>query len=71
MSALEDELSPEDVAFWEAASVDIVKIHETYDPADEPLRLAITPDVCQECGATGACDYDASGRPMVHIPDDE
>lgn len=71
MSALEDEpLSQEDIEFWELAQVDILKIVETYDAADEPLRLAVTPDACQECGATGACDYDADGRPMVHIPDD-
>lgn len=71
MSAQEDELTPEEIAFWEQASVDIVKIAETYDPADEPLRLVVTPDACQDCGATGACDYDADGRPMMHIPDDE
>ena len=25
-----------------------------------------TGDSCDECGATGACAYDANGRPLIH-----
>lgn len=36
------------------------------DPAD---ALDLTP--CPECGASGACGYDADGRALIHALNDE
>jgi hypothetical protein len=52
---------------------------QDYDPDDDPnlpdraeyemeQRLA---DPCPECGQSGACAYDAEGRPMIHAVEDD
>ena len=52
---------------------------DDYDPDDDPnipeiaefelaTRLA---GPCPECGQVGACDYDAEGRPLIHVTDED
>lgn len=41
-----------------------------YDiPQDDWPSEATLGSPCEECGATGACAYDAQGRPMIHTTD--
>ena len=46
-----------------------------YDDEDDPnhdaLDLGLTADPCPECGAVGACGWDAEGRPMIHCTEEE
>lgn len=38
---------------------------------EEPDLPALVADPCRECGATGACAYDAEGRALIHAVDPE
>lgn len=54
-----------DNEFWE----------HVYPPEPEPELDDDQPEEqaerCPECGSTGACAYDADGRPLIHIRSDE
>lgn len=36
-----------------------------YSPPDRPALGPLT-EPCSECGAVGACAWDAEGRPLIH-----
>lgn len=54
-----------DDEFW--SHVFMRDVLPEFDPpevsGDEPIE---PDDECSECGAAGACAYDAEGRPMIH-----
>jgi hypothetical protein len=58
---LRDAMSDED--FW----AHVFKLDEEYDGPtyDEPALGPLT-EPCEECGAVGACAWDAEGRPLIH-----
>jgi hypothetical protein len=56
-----------DDEFWAYVSSDL----GTPLPFDEPadgLDDVDSGSPCPECGESGACAYDAEGRPMIHAP---
>lgn len=54
----------DDAEFWEH-----VFGQPTWDDDDAgpDLDAALNVGVCLECGSSGACGYDAEGRPMIHV----
>lgn len=64
-AALRDAMTDEE--FWQH-----VFGREGWDPEDwdddgpsDPIEARWT-NTCSECGALGACAYDAEGRPLIH-----
>lgn len=59
-----------DAEFWEHVLQPGQGPDYEFDVPDEiqMAELHLT-EPCLECGATGACGYDAEGRPMIHAID--
>ena len=59
-----------DPEFWERVLLGGKAPGPDYDiDLDDIEQMTSSP--CPECGQTGACAYDAEGRPMIHTTEDE
>jgi hypothetical protein len=56
-----------DAEFWERV-LGAGTHHEPddYDPSHEAVDSDVAASPCPECGASGACDWDSEGRPLIH-----
>lgn len=53
-----------DDEFWQHVADNLTEPYEPFD--DEPEVVSIYAGPCSECGESGACAYDAEGRPLFH-----
>lgn len=59
-----------DPEFWEHVLLGGKAPGPDYDiDLDDIEQMQGSP--CPECGQTGACAYDAEGRPMIHTTEDD
>lgn len=57
-----------DADFWDLIFVAPPDTDDDWDHPDEPV---VTYGPCPECGETGPCGYDAEGRPLMHLTNDD
>lgn len=63
-----------DEEFWQDVADDLQPwIGACPDADDSGLddSVAATRSPCPECGAPGACAWDADGRPLIHVSGDD
>lgn len=62
----------DDGEFWAHVAKNLGAIDAEEFPVDgDDLRALGDAEPCEVCGETGACGYDAEGRPMIHATAEE